>query len=224
MEVKAALGASSLNNQTFEAGSPKPVGDGTCVLMVPVVWHWSGPFSIAVSVPANPTWAHRVISNALAHWNTEQVEFEGRYHLTGTRYVFQESQSNSEVQVSYGTTSNILLAYTTPVDYNGGQVDRVDVVFNQSLIQVPDNSSNEVRLFRVALHEFGHVLGLGEAYFNGDIMNGWGQLVLNLTRRYDVTTLDLYIVNVLSTVTGNIVLPWFVCKPSNIPYVFLPSS
>jgi len=188
--------------------------------MAPVVWHWDGPLSIGVSIPDSPAWAHRVIYRALQHWNIEQTLFEQKYRIEGDRYTFFESDSSSaSVQISYGMISNDFLGLATPLNSTSGEVNAVNIGINTNLVQVTDNRTSELKLYRIALHELGHVLGLGDIiYPEGDIMNGWGKVLLNLTQRVDISTLDLYVINLLSTVSGNLVFPWFICKPSNIPY------
>lgn len=196
---------------------------GSCYFMAPVLWHWDGPFSIGVSIPDGPAWARRIISQALQHWNNEQTLFEELFHIMGNRYTFFESNSNTgPVQISYDLTSSSFLALTTPLNSTKNGVNSANVAFNTNLIQVPDNHTSEIRLYRIALHELGHILGLGDIrYRQGDIMNGWAQRLLNLTQRVDITTLDLYVINLLSTVTGTLTFPWFICKPSNIPYTII---
>jgi hypothetical protein len=88
-----------------------------------------------------------------------------------------------------------------------------------ALTDVPDNKTSSEVLYRVMVHEFGHVMGLGHIFDGKDIMDGDAYFILNLSKKSYISTVDLYAIHYLAELgVGNLKAYSFIVLPSTIPY------
>ena len=87
-----------------------------------------------------------------------------------------------------------------------------------ALTNVPDNATSRDVLYRIMLHEFGHVMGLGHIYDGKDIMDGNAYFLNDPTERSYISTVDLYAIRELAKL-GSVMKPFsFITLPATIPY------
>src|SRR5208282_1848928 len=136
-------------------------------MAVPILWH-APMVGIGIMVPANPSWAYNVVLQAINEWNTEQAQFVATYYPNDTGqdvYRLYATTQNPAVVMSFQSTgADLTSALGLPdalamTNYDGQQFT---VGINAALINVPDNATSHELLYRVVLHELGHVMGLGE--------------------------------------------------------------
>jgi homogentisate 1,2-dioxygenase len=77
----------------------------------------------------------------------------------------------------------------------------------------------EQSAYRLALHELGHALGLGTLAGSTDLMDaaGWQQAT-------GISTLDLYALQTISTISVDEGAPSFIALSQNAPYRVVPES
>jgi hypothetical protein len=179
--------------------------------------------AIRVQLPQEPGWAHDLLINATIVWNQAQLWYQK--NDPATVYEFTESASGSAV-VYFGM----------PKAYAGFAVGWTEydyVPSSKSTIQStityldpsaftpsqPNNDTARQYAFRLALHEFGRILGLGSILDGRDIMDP--RDTINRAREPPmISILDLYALEVLAS--GN--APDFVTLPSNIQNQLFDSS
>lgn len=167
--------------------------------------------TIDVAIPSSPATAHEAVSQALDVWNQAQIWFTSKYFPNGHVYSFEAVDSGA-INVVFSTSGEIEnltssqgnlgyadLSISAHVTIDGGEV-YLDV--------------NGVNLY-LALHEFGHILGLGHVAQDGnrtsctipDLMCHWVNPAWP-------STLDLYALHLLAE--GQ--TPLSVTLPTKIPY------
>lgn len=96
------------------------------------------------------------IRKAAAEWNSK---------LNAIKFV--ESDHNNEIQISFKNDGKKIAGKTVNYfDYNG-LIRKSDIVISEQSYN-RDFSKNQIE--QIAKHELGHVLGLGHANFNGNLM------------------------------------------------------
>lgn len=172
-------------------------------------------YTIGVKIPATPAWMRGVVLDAMAAWNQAQKWFTERYFPDGKVYTLVESDAG-KISVRFQNLSQgpqycALGQETVPVRH-GSNIVSGDMVLtayckNQAL-------SRDV-VFVVAVHEFGHALGIGHVTFEEphDIMRTWFEVDMQ------ISTLDLYAVHLLAS--GSVQAE-VVTLPDSIPYELVP--
>ena len=162
-------------------------------------------YTITVRIPLEPKTSHDGVLDALQVWNQAQEWFQATYYPDGKVYTFKESSGGGQVRVQFEKTMKEAgLAQTTGNGntYTSGRV-QINIEFSKFRSYVS----------AVALHEFGHILGLAHATLGDDLMN--------VSFEYKLpSTLDLYAVHVLAS--GK--TPASVTLPSNISYMTVPET
>ena len=88
-----------------------------------------------------------------------------------------------------------------------------------ALTNVPDNETSSEVLYRIMVHEFGHVMGLGHIFDGRDIMDGDAYFILNLSKKSFISTVDLYAIHYLAELGSGTLKPYsFIPLPTAIPY------
>ncbi len=88
-----------------------------------------------------------------------------------------------------------------------------------SLTNVPDTATSGEVLYRIILHELGHVMGLGHIFDGKDIMDGNAYFLHNLSRPSYISTVDLYAIRQLALLGDGTLRPYaFILIPTSIPY------
>ncbi|MGD0423330.1 MAG: hypothetical protein ABSA92_07720 [Candidatus Bathyarchaeia archaeon] len=158
---------------------------------------------ITLKIPSTPKWAHDVVLNASLAWNNGQLWFQHTYFPDGNVYTFVESNLanvtvNFEIpsacgglavgwtDYTYAPSSTTILSARTYLD---------PTVFNAAQ---ENNDTAKQYAFRLALHELGRVLGLGNLIDGNDIMDPLATPT-RATQPPMISTLDLYAVHVLAS-------------------------
>jgi hypothetical protein len=176
-------------------------------------------FTIGIQIPEAPKWAHDVVVNATIAWNQAQKWYQQNIQ-DGPIYTFVESSTGS-VTVSFSVPaaySSFAVAWTaykfapsSKTNIISAQVFLTQNVFSQAQ---ENNSTARQYAFRLALHELGHVLGLGHVLDGKDIMDPRGPAYL-ATQQPLISTLDLYAIH---TLASNTTVPTFITLPSTVTY------
>jgi hypothetical protein len=170
---------------------------------------------ITVQVPPSPRLLYNATINAMDSWNNGQLWFTQTYFTGAPTYTFSLS-TNGVVEVEFLDMSNetsVGEAQLMPWPLSGkvieGAIVKLPTAFNGANFTSPLYMS---WLTALAIHEFGHVLGLGHPQIP-DIMNG-------TVNSFFLSTLDLYAVHVLAD--GQV--PDSITLPSNIPFTYVSGS
>ena len=165
----------------------------------------NGRFSrlkIELKIPSTPKWAHDVILNASLVWNRAQVWLQRVYFPMNEVYNFVES-----------STGNVTVSFGLPKAYAGFAVGWTQYVFAPSSTTIlsahvfldrtifgaeENNSTARNYAFRLALHELGHVLGLGLLLDGVDVMDPRGLDYFAILGPF-ISTLDLFAVHILAS-------------------------
>ncbi len=179
-----------------------PTPAGATAYAIPI----NGRFAtskIALRIPSTPKWAHDVVLNASLAWNNGQLWFQHTYFPDGSVYKFIESnKANATItyaippmcgdlavgwtDYAFSPSSPIIVSTRTYLD---------PAVFN--VTQGPNATANQYA-FRLALHELGRVLGLGNVINGNDIMDPLATPD-HATQPPMLSTLDLFAVHVLAS-------------------------
>jgi hypothetical protein len=195
------------------------------LLIVPVEWR-TAALNLTVEIPTGTPWVYDVVIKAMTEWNSAQGSFLAQFYPNDTgndKYYFTpwtNATNQPDVQLVFDANIHDLyglpsiLADTTP---NPNQT--YTIFMNSSLTSRPDSARAEEILYRVMLHELGHVLGLGEEYGDTDVMNA----VLNYWNNNSIQTListtDFYAVRMLAVAAVQVTEPCFVLLTNLIPYL-----
>jgi hypothetical protein len=182
--------------------------------------HINGRYSgltIGIQIPQEPKWAHDVVLNATIVWNEAQKWYQHDAQ-DGQVYRFYESR-----------TGNVTVSFNVPAAYSGfpGFTEYQFAPFSKSIISAEifldqsvfspsqeNNSTAQQYAFRLALHELGHVLGLGHVteLTGNDVMDP--RVAFLATQQSLISTLDLYAIHTLAL--G--IVPLFIFLPSSVGY------
>lgn len=195
----------------------------TCAVAMPTPTHATaysipvnGRFAtsrIALEIPSTPKWAHDVVLNASLAWNNGQLWFQHNYFPDGNVYTFTESSS-----------ANVTVNFAIPAAFGGLAVGWTDYTFAPSSTTIlsartyldptvfnaaqENNATAKQYGFRLALHELGRVLGLGNLIDGNDIMDPLAT-PSRATQPPMFSTLDLFAVHVLAsenTLTSTVIV------------------
>lgn len=176
-------------------------------------------FTVGVQIPQTPKWAHDVVLNATIAWNEAQKWYQQNIE-SGQTYTFIES-STASVRVAFGIPaaySGFAVGWT---DYRFTPSSKVSIASAQVFLDgnvfsaTQENNSTARRYaFRLAMHELGHVLGLGHVLDGKDIMDPRGPAYLT-TQQPLLSTLDLYAIHVLASAQN---VPAFIFLSSAVTY------
>jgi hypothetical protein len=179
-----------------------------------VGWRWSPAYKITVQIPASPSWAHDQVANSLKVWNQAQLWFAQTYFPDSPVYTLLES-SSGVVIVNFVQAEDKFLQdcrVSSSKDAVACNSYKTKLYFDMTYF-----SSDKGFFQHTSTHEFGHVLGLGHASYNGELMCvNWSvcfhpELVLN------PSTLDLYAVHLLASGMG-VSSETSVTLPPSIPF------
>jgi hypothetical protein len=195
-----------------------PVVRASTEYSIPVYGRFA-TLTIGIQIPETPKWAHDVVLNATIAWNHAQLWYQHNIQ-SGPVYTFVET-STGPVTVNFTLPSAYLnfVAAWTAYDFSlssktsiiSAQVYLPQNVFSQTQ---QNNSTARHYAFRLALHELGHVLGLGQVIDGRDIMDPRGPTYL-ATQQPLISTLDLYAIHTLATATS---VSTFITLPSSVTY------
>ena len=167
-------------------------------------------YAISVSVPGAPSWTHNATLRAMEDWNKAQSWFSRTYYPDSSFYTLIEGNRESAVQVRLenGSTGE----YSTLKIVPRFQKDNATII---SVVVHLGTKMGSVLFHEVAMHELGHVLGLGhvKCCVQEDLMYPIANPYA--VRQYFPSTLDLYALHVLGTEKT---IPSSVTLPSNIQY------
>jgi len=181
--------------------------------------------TITLDIQQEPRWAHDIVLNASIAWNQAQNWYDENFQA-GPSYRFLESSSGS-VKVNFGVPaaySEFAVGWT---DYKfaaspKNSIVSAQVYLDEGIFDAAQGGNSTVReyAFRLALHELGHVLGLGHLLDGKDIMDPRGPAYLS-TKQPLLTTLDLYAIHLLASLAN---APAFAYLPTSIPYRIVDAS
>jgi hypothetical protein len=162
--------------------------------------------TITLEIPPAPKWAHDVVLNASLVWNKAQLWFQHTYFPDDEVYTFTES-----------SPASVIISYALPAACVGIAVGWTDFTFAPSSSTIVSartyldssvfNSAQENNVtakeyaFRLALHELGRVLGLGNVIDGKDIMDPVGT-PNRVSQAPMISILDLYAVHMLSSASS----------------------
>ena len=171
--------------------------------------------AIGVRVPSDPSWVHDTVLEAMEIWNHAQEWFVQKYYPKENHtYILKASTSGQIIVVFENKTNSEYIGLTNYV-HIGGRIVRATIT-----LAVIESSQALDCTLNLALHEFGHGLGLGGANSNNtsnDLM--WDKSATSCDFQTP-STLDLFAIHVLAA--GG--TPRSVTLPSNIPYEVVPES
>ena len=170
--------------------------------------------SIEIRIPLTPKWAHDVVLNATIAWNQARIWYQREVHA-GPAYRFIESNKpNVTVSFTIPSLESGFARGWTSYNFAHGSVviASAQIYLDQKIFSADQehNSTDRRVAFRIALHELGHVLGLGEMFDGRDVMDPRGNLDATAPL---ISTLDLYTIQLLAS---SLSVPAFVNLPSNI--------
>jgi len=178
----------------------------------------SGYPSLRVSVEVPHGWAADSVRQAMQIWNEAQIWFAKTYFPNGKVYTFTESgtQYVHVIWVPY----NPVFGGRAESNCMANDVEGVaGVSCTVSLVLTYSNGTNmtPALILHGALHEFGHVLGLGHPDLDipDELMNPKRD-----SNALTPSTLDLYAVHLLANTIGKTssLAGVVVTLPANIPY------
>jgi hypothetical protein len=199
---------------------------------IPLLGRWAD-LMITVSIPHTPMqvmnqgqendWAYFAVENATLVWNQAQEWFVSKYYPQEKTYKFTIAK-HAAVTVSFTdlkTPNNYTMTGQTLFNETSAGFYRSSVV----ILRWPtDRFSGQqpYQLYIVALHQFGHVLGLGNTNLGYALDGSKITDLIDASQSIGLTplTLDLYAVHLLASgiTAPNAVLP------SNIPLTNAPST
>jgi hypothetical protein len=172
-------------------------------------------YEIAFKIQSTPKWAHDTVLVAMNLWNQAQEWFKQAYYPNGLVYHLSESQ-NSTNQVAFENTYSPDYGGYAQGDRNGRTTTRSEVVL--VLVYASGREISPEVLLELAVHEFGHVLGLEHTAVLSDIMCSTKLNQCENTDNVLPSTLDLYAVHIIAE--GQ--LPTSITLPASITYMPAP--
>ena len=201
--------ASIVTSQTSATGSE---------LLMPIFGRWVTR-NVTVQVNSNSSLESWILMRAIETWNGAEGNFSGGpppYELT-------EVTGEAQVTVNFVSTLPAYLDGSTSCQQTHLPTgSSVNGVFTSCVIQVSNaifTVGEEQSAYRLALHELGHALGLGTLAGSTDLMDaaGWQQAT-------GISTLDLYALQTISTISVDEGAPSFIALSQNAPYRVVPES
>lgn len=170
-------------------------------------------FSLQASCAANPT-PTCVHGNGTRNFVNGYVLYEDENTLNPVVEVrFSPVCSQQAIAIEHASSE---LAIT------GFDGTRFTVSVLSALTAVQNNGTSREVLYRVMLHEFGHVMGLGHIYNGKDIMDGTAYFVNDPAKRSYISTVDLYAIRKLAELGSGMLKPFsFITLPTSIPYLLI---
>jgi hypothetical protein len=140
-------------------------------------------------------------------------------------YVFYEDERTMDPMVNV-LFSPVCSKETAAIEHASSELaitgfdgTRFTISVLSALTNVPDNSTSRDVLYRIMLHEFGHVMGLGHIYDGKDIMDGNAYFLNDPAERSYISTVDLYAIRELAKLGSGVLKPFsFITLPATIPY------
>ncbi|HKM76810.1 MAG TPA: hypothetical protein VJZ32_10355 [Candidatus Bathyarchaeia archaeon] len=140
-------------------------------------------------------------------------------------YVFYEDERTMDPMVNV-LFSPICSKETAAIEHASSELaitgfdgTRFTISVLSALTNVPNNATSRDVLYRIMLHEFGHVMGLGHIYDGKDIMDGNAYFLNDPAKRSYISTIDLYALRELAKLGSGVLKPFsFITLPSTIPY------
>jgi len=195
------------------------------LLIVPVEWRTS-TLNLTVGIPTVTPWVHDVVRKAMAEWNNAQDSFLAQFYPNDTgndKYYFTPwTNVTHQPDVQLVLDANINNLYGLPsilADTTPNPNHTYTIFMSSRLTSQPDSARAEESLYRVMLHELGHVLGLGEEYGENDVMNAVLSYWSNNSSQTLISTTDFYAVRMLALAAVQVVEPCFVLLTNLIPYL-----
>jgi hypothetical protein len=187
-------------------------------LFMPVFGRWVTR-SVTVQVNSNSSLESWILIRAIETWNGAEGNFSG-----GTPpYELTEVTGEAQITVNFVSTLPAFLDGSTSCQQTELPAGSwVNGIFTSCVIQVSNaifTVSEEQLAYRLALHELGHALGLGTLMGSTDLMDaaGWQQAT-------GISTLDLYALQTISTVSVDEGAPSFIALSENVPYRVVSES
>ncbi len=187
-------------------------------LLMPVFGRWITR-NVTVQVNDNSSLESWILMRAIETWNGAEGNFSG-----GTPpYELIEVTGKAQITVNFVSTLPAYLDGSTScrqTELPAGSW--VNGIFTSCVVQVSNavfTVSEEQLAYRLALHELGHALGLGTLAGSTDLMDaaGWQQAT-------GISTLDLYALQTISTVSVDEGAPSFIALSENAPYRVVSES
>jgi hypothetical protein len=201
-----------------------PQAKATSEYSIPVNGRYS-TFTIGLEIPQQPKWAHDVVLNASLAWNQAQNWYTQNFQ-NGQVYTFLELSSGS-VTVSFSVPaaySGFAVGWTayTFAPSSKTSITSAQVFLDENVFSAAQEKNSTARqyAFRLALHELGHVLGLGHLLDGNDIMDPRGPSYLS-TQQPLISSLDLYAIH---TLASGETAPAFIYLPSSIAYSLIDAQ
>ena len=216
-ETYFSVGTSTVTVTSQFSVTPQVSATGSELLM-PVFGRWVTR-NVTVQVNSNSSLESWILMRAIDTWNGA----EGNFSRGIPAYELTEVTSEAQITVNFVSTLPAYLDGLTSCQQTKLPTGSwVDGIFTSCLIQVSKaifTVSEEQLAYRLVLHELGHALGLGEVMGSTDIMDaaGWQQAT-------GISTLDLYALQTLSTISVNVVAPSFIALSENAPYRVVPET
>ena len=140
-------------------------------------------------------------------------------------YVFYEDERTMDPMVNV-LFSPVCSKETAAIEHASSELaitgfagTRFTISVLSALTNVPDNATSRDVLYRIMLHEFGHVMGLGHIYDGKDIMDGNAYFLNDPAKCSYISTIDLYAIRELAKLGSGVLKPFsFITLPATIPY------
>ncbi len=205
------------------------------ITSAPTLWH-TRQLTLSVQIIGGPSWARDSVNRSMAEWNYQQKGFTQRFYqndslgMQGTcvTCVAFQTNANDSYQFYFSQTYPVVTIVFSQGDSHpaGGELaltsydgKQFTISVQSILTNVPDNETSREVLYRVMLHELGHVMGLGHIFDGKDIMDGNAYFLTDLHKKSYISTVDLNAVRQLALLGAKSLQPFaFISLPPSIPY------